>query len=148
MDTDTQRVKIVGKYQLKKSFNSADEFNKYYIKHKEEIDTKTSNQLNKEYIINGYKITKRNIKIIDGKKHGEIFLKPIESSQSTSVLSENTESALSFTKLNNEIEDIKAKINILTESIDHIIDVISYGADSFAVNNSFSAQATISSQQN
>ena len=135
-------IKFIGKYQLKKTFNSPEEFNKYYQKHKEEIESKTSNQLNKEYKINGYKITKRNIKIIDGKKQGEIYLKSLTKNNSEennekfgrSIESENETKSddtkcqqMKFDDIENmkrEIEELKTKINVLTESYSHIIDVL------------------------
>ena len=124
-------IKFIGKYQLKKTFNSPEEFNKYYQKHKEEIESKTSNQLNKEYKINGYKITKRNIKIIDGKKQGEIYLKSLtEKKFGRSIESEKydekdqTDNENVYENLKHDIEELKTKINVLTESYSHIIDVL------------------------
>ena len=103
-------IKIISKYSLIKEFNSPEEFDKYYLKHKEEINNKTSNQLNKEYKIKDYKITKRNIKIIDNKKVGDIYLKPIIKNNNDSV--------------NNEIQEMKNKINILTESYNEILNIL------------------------
>lgn len=110
-------IKFVGKCQLKKTFNNPEEFNKYYMKHKEEIDSKTSNRLNKEYKINGFKITKRNVKVVDGKKQGELFLKPLLGGND--VISDNIND-----QLEERISCLETKINILTESYTHIIDVL------------------------
>ena len=107
-------IKIISKYSLIKEFNSPEEFDKYYLKHKEEINNKTTNQLNKEYKIKDYKITKRNIKIIDNKKIGDIYLKPI----SLKGANENID------KLNNEIQEMKNKINLLTESYNEILNIL------------------------
>ena len=41
-----------------KVFNSPDEFNIWYTKNKDEVDSLTTNRLNKLYKINGYRITK------------------------------------------------------------------------------------------
>ena len=41
-----------------KEFNSPVEFNLWYAKHKEEVDSLTTHKLNKMYLINGYRITK------------------------------------------------------------------------------------------
>ena len=41
-----------------KEFETVDEFNLYYAKHKDEIDELTTHKLNKMYHINGYRITK------------------------------------------------------------------------------------------
>ena len=114
-------IKFIGKYQLKKTFNTPEEFNKYYQKHKEEIESKTSNQLNKEYKINGYKITKRNIKIIDGKKQGEIYLKSLTEKYDEK---DQTDNENNYENLKHDIEELKTKINVLTESYSHIIDVL------------------------
>ena len=53
-----------------KEFDSPDEFNLFYNKHKEEIDNTTTHKLNKLYHIKGYRITK--IKdVLMLKKHEE-----------------------------------------------------------------------------
>lgn len=114
-------IKVVGKYSLIKTFNNSEEFNKYYMKHKEEIDSKTSNQLNKEYKIDGFKITKRNIKVIDGKKQGELYLKPDKKFNEI----KNDGIHEEWTKdIEQQIDELKTKINLLTESYGHIIDVL------------------------
>lgn len=114
-------IKVVGKYSLIKTFNNSEEFNKYYMKHKEEIDSKTSNQLNKEYKIDGFKITKRNIKVIDGKKQGELYLKPDKKFNEI----KNDGIREEWTKdIEQQIDELKTKINLLTESYGHIIDVL------------------------
>ena len=41
-----------------KEFDSPDEFNLFYHKHKDEIDAQTTHILNKKYFINGHRITK------------------------------------------------------------------------------------------
>ena len=41
-----------------KEFNSPEEFNLWYSKNKDEIDSETTHMLNKKYHINGYRITK------------------------------------------------------------------------------------------
>ena len=107
-------IKIISKYSVIKEFNSPEEFDKYYLKHKEEMNNKTSNQLNKEYKIKDYKITKRNIKIIDNKKVGDIYLKPI-------IKNNNL---INNDSVNNEIQEMKNKINILTESYNEILNIL------------------------
>ena len=107
-------IKIISKYSVIKEFNSPEEFDKYYLKHKEEINNKTSNQLNKEYKIKDYKITKRNIKIIDNKKVGDIYLKPI-------IKNNNL---INNDSVNNEIQEMKNKINLLTESYNEILNIL------------------------
>ena len=133
-------IKIISKYSVIKEFNSPEEFDKYYLKHKEEINNKTTNQLNKEYKIKDYKITKRNIKIIDNKKIGDIYLKPIipVAQAAPKVLKNNNENIDNNTvsgpewanssavgpEWANEIQEMKNKINILTESYNEILNIL------------------------
>ena len=133
-------IKIISKYSVIKEFNSPEEFDKYYLKHKEEINNKTTNQLNKEYKIKDYKITKRNIKIIDNKKIGDIYLKPIipATQAAPKVLKNNNENIDNNTvsgpewanssavgpEWANEIQEMKNKINLLTESYNEILNIL------------------------
>ena len=122
-------IKIISKYSVIKEFNSPEEFDKYYLKHKEEINNKTTNQLNKEYKIKDYKITKRNIKIIDNKKIGDIYLKPIIPATQAALkeLKNNNEGVNLINNeinFNNEIQEMKNKINILTESYNEILNIL------------------------
>ena len=134
-------IKIISKYSVIKEFNSPEEFDKYYLKHKEEINNKTTNQLNKEYKIKDYKITKRNIKIIDNKKIGDIYLKPISLKGATCYaggtkganenIDNNTVSGPEWANSSavgpewaNEIQEMKNKINLLTESYNEILNIL------------------------
>ena len=114
-------IKIISKYSVIKEFNSPEEFDKYYLKHKEEINNKTSNQLNKEYKIKDYKITKRNIKIIDNKKVGDIYLKPIIKNNNENIDNNNL---INNDSVNNEIQEMKNKINLLTDSYNEILNIL------------------------
>ena len=123
-------IKIISKYSVIKEFNTPEEFDKYYLKHKEEINNKTTNQLNKEYKIKDYKITKRNIKIIDNKKIGDIYLKPIipVTQAAPKVLKNNNENidnnTVSGAEWATEIQEMKNKINLLTESYNEILNIL------------------------
>lgn len=124
-------IKIISKYSVIKEFNTPEEFDKYYLKHKEEINNKTTNQLNKEYKIKDYKITKRNIKIIDNKKIGDIYLKPISLKGATCFTggtkgaNENIDNnTVSGPEWANEIQEMKNNINLLTESYNEILNIL------------------------
>lgn len=129
---DPRAVKILGRYQQLKTFDTPEEFNKYYNKHKEEIDVKTTNQLNKEYVIRGYKITKRNIQMIDGVKRGDIHLKPITlpaelpTTLVTALTQPEAGSKLSVCEdlIRDQINDIYSKINALNELYNKMAEVI------------------------
>ena len=56
-----------------KTFETTKDFKKYCNKHKEEIDAKSTNQLSKELKTKGFKITKRNTRMVEGKKVGDLF---------------------------------------------------------------------------
>ena len=90
-----------------KVFNSADEFNIWYTKNKDEVDTLTTNRLNKLYKINGYRITK--IK-------GVLMLK--KSSETNNVQQQSVNSPLvpeDLHELQEEIKNIKATVNKIIE---------------------------------
>ena len=87
-----------------KEFKTVDEFNLYYSKNKEEIDSMTTHKLNKMYFINGYRITK--IK-------GKLCLK-------NHVEKENDESC-ELNKMKKEIELLKSTINEIIKVINQYI---------------------------
>ena len=53
---DLKIIKPVEKYV--KEFESPEEFNVFYAKNKDEVDSQTTHKLNKQYHIKGYVITK------------------------------------------------------------------------------------------
>ena len=101
-------LKIIGPIKSPlKEFDSVDEFNIYYHKHKEEMDTETTHSLNKKFKINGYRITK--IKGVLCLKKDRI-VKPDEDK----VLEDPTPS----------ISEIMERIQKLEETVNKIIDVL------------------------
>ena len=66
--------KIIGKYKWKKTFETPEDFNKFYNKHKEKINESVEQGVK----IKDFKITKRNMRIVEGKKVGDLHLKPPE----------------------------------------------------------------------
>ena len=90
-----------------KEFDSVDEFNIYYHKHKDEMDTETTHSLNKKFKINGYRITK--IKGVLCLKKDRV-VKPEEDK----VLEDPTPS----------ISEIIERIQKLEETVNKIIDVL------------------------
>ena len=101
-------LKIIGPIKSPlKEFDSVDEFNIYYHKHKEEMDTETTHSLNKKFKINGYRITK--IKGVLCLKKDRV-VKPEEDK----VLEDLTPS----------ISEIIERIQKLEYTVDKIIDVL------------------------
>ena len=93
-----------------KEFKTVDEFNLYYSKNKDEIDSMTTHKLNKMYHIDGYRITK--IK-------GKLCLKKWEKKDKEST---NENDHLEFYEeeinyLKNEIEKLKITINSIINVI-------------------------------
>ena len=86
-----------------KEFNSPVEFNLWYAKHKDEVDSLTTHKLNKMYHIDNYRITK--IK-------GELMLKV-----DRKVKEKSEESEDEINELRNEIKNIKDTVNHLIEFI-------------------------------
>lgn len=93
-----------------KEFNSPVEFNLWYAKHKEEVDSLTTHKLNKMYLITGYRITK--IK-------GELMLKVDRHVKEK----EEGESEDDINELRNEIKNIKETLNKLIEYVNNGLKV-------------------------
>ena len=89
-------IEPVLKYE--KEFESPEEFNVFYAKHKDEIDSQTTHMLNKKYHIKGLVITK--IK-------GELCLKK-------PWIKKNKE----------ESSDLESRVKRLEETVNKIIDLI------------------------
>ena len=99
-------LKIIGPIKSPlKEFDSVDEFNIYYHKHKDEMDTETTHSLNKKFKINGYRITK--IKGVLCLKKDRI-VKPEEETQCETPT----------------ISEIMERIQKLEETVNKIIDVL------------------------
>ena len=94
-----------------KEFNSPVEFNLWYAKHKEEVDSLTTHKLNKMYHIDGYRITK--IK-------GELMLK-IDRNVKDKTLNdeESVDIHEEINELRNEIKNIKETLNKLIEYVNN-----------------------------
>ena len=98
---DLKIIKPVEKYL--KEFESPEEFNVFYAKNKDEIDSQTTHKLNKQYHIKGYVITK--IK-------GELCLKKPWIKKNN-----NESSTVDFTSL-------EVRVKRLEETVNKIIDLI------------------------
>ena len=98
---DLKIIKPVEKYL--KEFDSPEEFNVFYAKNKDEIDSQTTHKLNKQYHIKGYVITK--IK-------GELCLKK------PWIKKNNTES------LTTDFTSLEVRVKRLEETVNKIIDLI------------------------
>lgn len=100
-----------------KEFKTADEFNLWYSKNKDEIDSMTTHKLNKLYHIEGYRITK--IK-------GKLCLKKETKKQSSLKKEEDKRSYEEddVQSLYEEINNLKMEIENLKKTINLIIDKI------------------------
>ena len=93
-------------------FKTTDEFSIYYAKHKNEMNEMTTQKLNKQFKIDGYRITKIGTRDDNGKRQqGNICLKKIKP---------NNES-IDFTT---EIAKINERIDALTKTINSIISAL------------------------
>ena len=97
---DLKIIKPVEKYL--KEFDSPEEFNVFYAKNKDEIDSQTTHKLNKQYHIKGYVITK--IK-------GELCLKK------PWIKKNNNESS-------SNLLDLESRVKRLEETVNKIIDLL------------------------
>ena len=113
-------LKIIGSHQTEsKHFNSIDEFNIYYVKHKAEMTDMTTQKLNKLFVIDGYRITKKGTRDADGKRvSGEICLKPTHATK----LMNDIDDTKQFDSFASRIDQLEAKIKLLTDTVNKIID--------------------------
>ena len=104
-------IEPVNKYV--KEFESPEEFNVFYAKNKDEIDSQTTHMLNKKYHIKGLVITK--IK-------GELCLKKPYYPKGRKV-SPDGEPWVKKNKDSNE-SDLESRVKRLEETVNKIIDLI------------------------
>jgi len=123
-------VKIIGEYKQRRTFDTPDEFNRYYETHRSDIDNTTTNQLNKELCIVGYKIGRRHMQVVDGKRVGEIHLIPIrEVPPDNSVTEASPDHTLTeqwevIKGLASEVDRISAKMKHLETSLSQVLAII------------------------
>ena len=95
--------------QYLKVFNSPDEFNIWYTKNKDEVESLTTHKLNKMYKIEGYRITK--IKNV-------LMLKKCTETQDTNKSANSPLVPDELTELHEEIKKIKSTINQIIQYLD------------------------------
>ena len=109
-------LKIIGPIKSPlKEFDSVDEFNIYYHKHKDEMDTETTHSLNKKFKINGYRITK--IKGVLCLKKDRVVKAEEGQMSPGSMIQEDPCNTPS-------ISEIMERIQKLEETVNKIIDVL------------------------
>lgn len=91
-----------------RTFESDSDFLKYYEKNKETIDEINTRALNLKFKINGFKI---------GRKEGKIILYPLSSV--VSKVSTNEDSNLT---LRQEVEELKLRINIIENILNDLVN--------------------------
>ena len=119
-------VKIIGEHKQRRTFDTPDEFNRYYETHRNDIDNTTTNQLNKELCVVGYKIGRRHMQVVDGKRVGEIHLipnreVPPDNTSQDHTLSEQWEV---IKGLASEVDRIGAKMKHLETSLSQVLAII------------------------
>ena len=116
-----------------KQFNSVEEFDLYYRRHKEDMDGKTTQYLNRVYKIKcsdgtEYRITKKNCLKQDGKLcGGEIYLKKVVNKQSDDDDLNDVRYAnlkVDITNMNEQINELKQQIDSMKQTINEMIRVI------------------------
>jgi len=117
-------VKIIGEHKQKKTFDTPEEFNTYYETHKTDIDSRTTNQLNRELSVTGYKIAKRNIQVVDGKRVGELHLVPIRDEVPPGHEVDDTDQWEIIKELASEVDRINTKMKSLETSLSKILTFI------------------------
>lgn len=88
-------------------FNSDSDFLKYYEKNKDNIDEINTRALNLKFKINGYKI---------GRKEGKIILYPINNVSKVDIEEDSNNT------LKHEVEELKTRVNILENMINNLMN--------------------------
>ena len=114
------------------NFKTIDEFSIYYAKHKKEMIAMTTQKLNKQFKIEGYRITKIGTRDKDGKRQsGEICLKKIhkldkindETYEPTNYKTSNEQ----LNTLTQSVNSINERLNALTQTVNSIISALNEG---------------------
>ena len=123
-------LRLLENISRKKIFDTPDEFNTYYETHKTDIDSRTTNQLNRELSVTGYKIAKRNIQVVDGKRVGELHLVPLEVGNTDRYIVppghevDDTDQWEIIKELASEVDRINTKMKSLETSLSKILTFI------------------------
>ncbi len=115
------QIKIIEPVQeYLKMFETVGDFNKYYHKHKEELDVQTTHMLNKKYFINGYRLTRRSIRTPDGQAKNELQVKKVKG-KDTSQGSHDSEGLVQRI---NELESIVEQLKTAFENVDSVLQQV------------------------
>ena len=119
-------VKIIGEHKQRRTFDTPDEFNRYYETHRSDIDNTTTNQLNKELCVVGYKIGRRHMQVVDGKRVGELHLIPIREASPAETSQDHTltEQWEIIKGLASEVDRISTKMKHLKTSLSQVLAII------------------------
>ena len=112
-----------------KIFKTVEEFDIYYSKHKDEMNTHTTQYLNKVYKIDTndgeYRITKKNCKKVDGKiTDGDIYLKKVKTKLNEKSSENDDLTSLRFTSIEASVESNKTSINQLKTDIEQLKPIV------------------------
>ena len=111
-----------------KEFDTVDEFNLYYNKHKNDMDSLTTHKLNKMYYIKGYHITKiKNVLML--KKIKEENINGECKALRDKVLEQKNIDSQSEALRSSEISELKQEIKQIKETINNIIHFINPQSD-------------------
>lgn len=99
-------------------FETVDEFNMYYHKHKSELDPLTTNKLNKMFQIKGYKITKLN---------GVLSLKKFDPKTDKYYYSQADQDRFRNEELNQLRDEMQKQIDSIKDSVNKIIHFLNPG---------------------
>lgn len=110
-----------------KQFNSLEEFDLFYQKHKDEMNARTTQYLNKVYKIkcadgSEYRITKKNCVKQDNKiSGGDIYLKKVVSKK---IDDNNSITDLMYANIQADITNLRAELDNVRNELNHVLDSI------------------------
>ena len=91
-------------YQTTTNFESKEEWDRFYLKNKEEIDNSTTNALNIKYKIDGYRF---------GRKRKQLYLIPVEKNKDKleENIQINEEQLQKMNEMQSKFDEITTKLN-------------------------------------
>ena len=111
-------IKVLGGNFQTKRFDSIEDFNEYYNKHKSDIDAMTTQRLNKLFSIDGYHIVRRSENICILPLNNIQNDKPVRTKELAARINSHEEQ---ISAVMNEVNELK---NTVTAQIKQLSDVI------------------------
>ena len=114
-------IKVLGGNFQTKRFDSIEDFNEYYNKHKSDMDAMTTQRLNKLFSIDGYHIVRRSENICILPLNNIQNDKPVRTKELAARINSHEEQ---ISAVVNEVNELKNRVDNMSSQIKQLSDVI------------------------